>query len=63
MVDLRLGLAIDSLCRDLESFARRELSRDESREVAGEDWTGATGRYCDEYCLQKCKHDGHIVET
>lgn len=49
MVERRLGLD-ESLCRSFGSFTRLDVSLDDAREeTAGED--GATGRYCDEDCL------------
>lgn len=52
----------DSFCRDLESFDRLELlSLEESREEAGGDKGGATGRYEEECCLQDRKRDVRIV--
>lgn len=53
-----------SICRDLESFDCLELlSLEESREEAGGDEGGATGRYDEEYCLQYRKRDVHIVAS
>lgn len=61
IVERRLMLE-DSFCRDLESFDRLELlSLEESREEAGGDKGGATGRYEEECCLQDRKRDVRIV--
>lgn len=44
MVDRRLGFGAPSLCRDLGSLDRREVSREEAREDGAGDDAGATGR-------------------
>lgn len=61
MVERRLGFVAESLCRDLGSFVRLELSLEEARdETAGEE--GATGRYWDERCLRECKHNVAMMQ-